>query len=129
MRLLYRIQLHASTRNARTRTSYLTHYRPLPIADPGNCDREHRLFQHTLPRPDFDFSATECLTLNVSVPSAEARRAAAGPLPVVVLMHGGGFVTGSAHWPQYDMASLVERSEKAALPVVGVSIRQVQSTG
>lgn len=106
-----------------TPTSTSLPLRPLPVADPGNCDREHLLLQHALPRPEYDFSDTECLTLNVSVPSAGARATAAGPLPVVVLMHGGGFVTGSAHWPQYDLANLVARSEKVGSPVVAVGIK------
>lgn len=95
------------------------------MADPKNCDNEHALFQHTLPHPDYRFSDTECLTLNVSVPSAAARSGVTGPLPVIVFMHGGGFVTGSANWPQYDLAPLVARSEKIGRPVIGVSIKYV----
>lgn len=103
-------------RNSHSRTR---ENRPLPIADPGNCDREHLLLQHALPHPDYEFSDTECLALNVSVPSSSA----AGSLPVVVLMHGGGFVTGSAHWPQYDLANLVSRSVKVGHPIVAVGIK------
>lgn len=98
-------------------------HRPLPVADPKNCDNEHLLFQHALPHPEYQFSDTECLTLNVSVPSEKAQNTAAGPLPVIVFMHGGGFMTGSANWPQYDLAALVEQSDKVGSPVVAVGIK------
>lgn len=81
------------------------------------------MLQHALPHPEYEFSDTECLTLNVTVPSGSAGAGAADGLPVVVLMHGGGFVTGSANWPQYGVAKLVERSEKAGQPIVAVSIK------
>ncbi|KAG8162827.1 hypothetical protein KVR01_007305 [Diaporthe batatas] len=95
---------------------------PLPVADPNNVDNEHLLLQHALPHPAYAFSATECLTLNVSAPSLDARGAGAAPLPVVVFIHGGGFATGSASWPQWDLAPLVERSVKLGGPVVAVGI-------
>lgn len=91
------------------------------MADPKNCDNEHLLFQHSLPHPEYKFSATECLTLNVYVPSAESR--SKGLLPVIVFIHGGGYVTGSANWPQYDLAALVSRSEKIGQPIVAVGIK------
>ncbi|KAF3763587.1 hypothetical protein M406DRAFT_49189 [Cryphonectria parasitica EP155] len=91
----------------------------LPIANPNNCDSEHRLFQHTLPHPEYEFSETECLTLNVSLPSS---RTTNQTLPVVVFVHGGGFVTGSASWPQYDLAALVAHSVKIGKPTIAVGI-------
>lgn len=96
---------------------------PLPVADPKNVDNEHLLLQHSLPHPEYSFSDTECLTLNVSAPSLDARGTRAEPLPVVVFLHGGGFVTGSASWPQWDLARLVERSVKLDSPVVAVGIK------
>ncbi|KAI3390937.1 hypothetical protein diail_8335 [Diaporthe ilicicola] len=95
---------------------------PLPVADPKNCDNEHLLLQHSLSHPEYSFSDTECLTLNVSVPSLDARGARAEPLPVIVFVHGGGFATGSANWPQWDLARLVERSVNLDSPVVAVGI-------
>jgi carboxylesterase type B len=79
--------------------------------------------QHSLPHPEYSFSETECLTLNISAPSLDARGAKAEPLPVVVFLHGGGFVTGSASWPQWDLAPLVERSVKLDSPVIAVGIK------
>lgn len=96
---------------------------PLPVADPKNVHNEHLLLQHSLPHPDYSFSDTECLTLNVSAPSLDARGTKAEPLPVVVFLHGGGFATGSASWPQWDLARLVERSVKLDSPVVAVGIK------
>lgn len=90
------------------------------MADPKNCDNEHLLFQHALPHPEYKFSATECLTLNITVPS---KAASSGPLPVLAFIHGGGFMTGSANWPQYEMATIVERSQKLGQPVIAVSIK------
>lgn len=90
------------------------------MADPKNCANEQMLFQHTLPTPEFKFSATECLTLNVTVP-AESK--SAGPLPVFAFIHGGGFITGSANWPQYEMGTIVERSQKIGQPFIAVAIK------
>ncbi|POS81392.1 carboxylesterase [Diaporthe helianthi] len=95
---------------------------PLTVADPKNIDNEHLLLQHSLPHPEYSFSATECLTLNVSAPSLDARGTSAHPLPVVVFIHGGGFVTGSANWPQWDLGPLVEQSVKLDSPVIAVGI-------
>lgn len=95
---------------------------PLPVANPKNVDNEHLLLQHSLPHSGYNFSPTECLTLNVSAPSLDARGTSAEPLPVVVFIHGGGFVTGSANWPQWDLAPLVERSVKLGSPVIAVGI-------
>lgn len=96
---------------------------PLPVGNPKACDIEHLLLQHALPHPEYSFSETECLRLNVSLPSAEARGRAGGLLPVVVYTHGGGFATGSAHWPQWDLAALVESSVALRAPIVAVGIR------
>lgn len=89
------------------------------MADPENCANEHLLIQHALPFEKFQFSDTECLTLNVSVPAGAVQ----GPLPVVAFVHGGGFVTGSANWPQYDLAPLVERSVSTGKPIIAVGIK------
>lgn len=99
-------------------------HRPLPVADPENCANEHLLLQHALPVGKFQFSDTECLTLNVSVPARPAQEPKPEPLlPVVAFVHGGGFVTGSANWPQYDLAPLVERSVAVGKPVIAVGIK------
>lgn len=96
---------------------------PLPVADPQNCDQEHLLLQHPLPHPPFTFSDLDCLTLNVAAPNAEIRAKAGKQLPVLVYVHGGGYVTGSANWPQWELAKLVELSVQHGSPIVAVSIK------
>jgi para-nitrobenzyl esterase len=61
-------------------------------------------------QPDVEFVSEDCLTLNVFRPAA----AAAGPLPVMVWIHGGAMVRGSA--AIYPLQAL------AAQGVVGVSL-------
>jgi para-nitrobenzyl esterase len=51
--------------------------------------------------------AEDCLTLNVWVPKA----AAAAPRPVMVFIHGGGNVQGSAAEPVYDGDKLAARGD------------------
>lgn len=45
------------------------------------------------------------------------------PLPVLVYVHGGGYVTGSANWPQWELARLVELSVSHGSPIVAVGIK------
>lgn len=47
----------------------------------------------------------DCLTLNVVTPEAGASE----PLPVMVFIHGGGYILGSSATPLYDGAALARR--------------------
>ena len=47
----------------------------------------------------------DCLTLNVVAPEAPTT----GPLPVMVFIHGGGYILGSSATPIYDGAALARR--------------------
>ena len=47
----------------------------------------------------------DCLTLNVVTPQAPADE----PLPVMVFIHGGGYILGSSATPLYDGAALARR--------------------
>ncbi|OBH98119.1 carboxylesterase/lipase family protein [Mycobacterium sp. E2733] len=47
----------------------------------------------------------DCLTLNVVTPETPAE----GPLPVMVFIHGGGYILGSSATPLYDGAALARR--------------------
>jgi carboxylesterase type B len=69
--------------------------------------------EHTPP-----MSGTECLNLNITVPDTDVRN-----LPVMVFVHGGGFVMGANYWPQYDPARLVNMSNEMGLPVIVVNIK------
>lgn len=51
------------------------------------------------PHPDFPMG-DDCLTLNVWAPRADE------PLPVLVWIHGGGFIGGTARQPELDGADL-----------------------
>ncbi|MGB9222381.1 carboxylesterase/lipase family protein, partial [Mycobacterium sp.] len=47
----------------------------------------------------------DCLTLNVVTPESPTT----GPLPVMVFIHGGGYILGSSATPLYDGAALARR--------------------
>lgn len=47
----------------------------------------------------------DCLTLNVVTPKSAGRE----PLPVMVFIHGGGYILGSSATPLYDGAALARR--------------------
>src|SRR5882757_3676109 len=47
----------------------------------------------------------DCLTLNVVAPEEPSD----GPLPVMVFIHGGGYILGSSATPLYDGAALARR--------------------
>jgi len=47
----------------------------------------------------------DCLTLNVVTPEGRAEE----PLPVMVFIHGGGYILGSSATPLYDGAALARR--------------------
>lgn len=47
----------------------------------------------------------DCLTLNVVTPEEPATQ----PLPVMVFIHGGGYILGSSATPIYDGAALARR--------------------
>lgn len=65
------------------------------------------------------------LNLNIWVPKIEGNLPEPGSLPVFVWVHGGGFVSGSGSWPQYDMERLVRLSREVGTPVIGVSLKYV----
>ena len=79
------------------------------------------LIQKTIPTPPAPrTSGTECLNLNITVP--EPMRV--GPkIPVLVFVHGGGYMMGANWWPQYDPARLVKFFAEEGKPVVVVNIK------
>ncbi len=66
---------------------------PLPGMDVGPCDED-------------------CLTLNVATPAADGARR-----PVLVWIHGGGFVIGAGSQPLYDGASLARRGDVVVVTI------------
>jgi len=66
---------------------------PLPGMDVGSCDED-------------------CLTLNVTTPAADT-----GRRPVLVWIHGGGFVIGAGSQPIYDATALARRGDAVVVTI------------
>jgi len=54
----------------------------------------------------------DCLTLNIWTPALES-----GPAPVLVWLHGGGFIGGSGQFPGYSGQDLAERGDVVVVTV------------
>ncbi|KAK4207424.1 putative carboxylesterase [Rhypophila decipiens] len=93
---------------------------PIPLSPLAGCQWEHSLIQHALPSPEFEQSDIECLTLNLAVPDVEQE--GTRTWPVLALVHGGAFATGSSSYPQYDLGHIVQRSVEMGQPVIAVGI-------
>nr|OQO28971.1 hypothetical protein B0A51_03780 [Rachicladosporium sp. CCFEE 5018] len=95
-----------------------------PQVNPGGADFEFKLLQQSLPYDPSTVrtSETECLNLNITVPVDSSGKPVAEKLPVFVFIHGGGFMNGSANFPQYDLSRLVRLSVKQGMPIIGVSV-------
>jgi para-nitrobenzyl esterase len=67
-----------------------------------------------LPLPGMDVGACDedCLTLNVATPACDG-----GRRPVLVWIHGGGFVIGSSSQPLYDGAALARRGDAVVVTI------------
>ncbi|KAH7094972.1 carboxylesteras-like protein [Paraphoma chrysanthemicola] len=92
---------------------------------PSACLLEQAtLIQCTLqiPTPDVAprMSGTECLNLNITAPDVQIQDGK--NLPVLVWIHGGGFIMGANSWAHYDPARLVALSEDLGMGIVIVSI-------
>jgi carboxylesterase type B len=91
------------------------------VINPANiCQREQELIQARLPFAQFKQSATECLTLNISLPNNAPPDSG---LPVMVFVHGGGFASGSANHPQYNLTRIVDMSVKDGIPIIAVGLK------
>ena len=109
------------------RMNYLPHalsiidkLRPRCVAKDA-CDIEQNmLIQKSIgiPTPP-PMSGIDSLNLNITVPDIETKR----QLPVLVFIHGGGFLMGSSHWPQYDPSRLVKLSVETESPVIAINIK------
>jgi len=98
-----------------------TSHGPLVISPPDGCDREYHLIQHSLPHKEFTQSDTECLRLNVSVPS-EVPKISPG-LPVVVFFHGGVKFRSQSCIDR----SLIAKQASSLVPPVGHSMISARS--
>ncbi|WP_063688949.1 carboxylesterase/lipase family protein [Bradyrhizobium stylosanthis] len=90
-------------------------FRP-PELTPEKSSEMRTAYEYAAPCPQPSLSGTseDCLTLNVFRPFGVD-----GPLPVMVFIHGGGFVRGTANDPLFDGARLAQ----AGLIVVTVNYR------
>ncbi|KAI4627616.1 uncharacterized protein J4E87_004180 [Alternaria ethzedia] len=70
--------------------------------------------------PETTMSHSECLNLNITVPSLPTETNSA--LPVMVFIHGGGLIMGANSWPQWEPARLVKMSADIRMPIVVVSV-------
>ena len=110
------------TKHSRVQNGILdaTKIAAIPLSPANGCQWEHSLIQHSLPSPQFEQLDTECLTLNLAVPHTEAN---GSPWPVLALVHGGAFATGSSSYPQYDLARIVQMSVEMGQPIIAVGIK------
>jgi para-nitrobenzyl esterase len=70
----------------------------------GNCAPQQRMYT-ALGVGKYQSMGEDCLTLNVTTP----KRRHAEPLPVMVFIHGGGYILGSSATPIYDGAALARK--------------------
>lgn len=80
---------------------------------------EMAFIQQNLPMPDVpSMSDLHGLNVNVTVPERGGCN-----LPVMVYIHGGGFVFGTGASPVYDQSKIVELSAIMDQPVVAVNFK------
>ncbi|HEU4361109.1 MAG TPA: carboxylesterase/lipase family protein [Mycobacterium sp.] len=69
-----------------------------------NCSPQQRVYTMLAPGK-YQPTSEDCLTLNVVAPEVTGP----DPLPVMVFIHGGGYILGSSATPLYDGAALARR--------------------
>src|SRR5687768_995505 len=95
--------------------------RPRASAIDGCAFEQSTLIQCTIGTgPGASMSSTECLNLNITVPFLAS--VADTVFPVMVFIHGGGFIMGANSWPQYDPARLVRMSADLGSPLIVVNV-------
>ncbi len=70
----------------------------------GNCAPQQRMYT-ALGVGKYQSMGEDCLTLNVTTP----KRRGDDPMPVMVFIHGGGYLLGSSATPIYDGAALARK--------------------
>lgn len=94
--------------------------RPIPLNPPNACELEQSVFvQKSLPFTPCEQSDTDGLTLNISVPITIETPT---DLPVFTFVHGGGWMTGSTAYPQYDLVEITRLSVEVGMPMIAVGI-------
>ena len=96
------------------------------LAPPVGHEIEFGLIQKKLEAPPIPpVSDLEGLNLNITVPAGLTIDPAKG-LPVLVFIHGGGFLFGGNWAPHYDLANLVAFATSKGQPIIAVSIKSVR---
>ncbi|KAJ5903533.1 carboxylesterase [Penicillium tannophilum] len=90
---------------------------PASPSPSNGIENEFSLIQQALPYPQIEQSDLDCLNMNITAPIHASYN-----LPVVVFVHGGGFMIGSNAWPQYDFRRLVNLSIEEGSPIIGINI-------
>jgi carboxylesterase type B len=67
-------------------------------------------------------SSTECLNLNISVPTSPADTPSDAAYPVMVFMHGGAFVYAGGNAPIYDGRVLAQISAELKIPTIIIAV-------
>ena len=80
---------------------------------------EMSFIQQHLPKFDTPpMSDLDGLNLNVTVPLSGGSN-----MPVLIYIHGGGFIFGSNSYPHYDQSKVVELSAMMNQRIVAVNIK------
>lgn len=66
-------------------------------------------------------SGTQCLNLNITVPDTIV--GTDKKVPVMVFIHGGGYIMGANYWPQNDPSRLVGFAGELGREVIVVGIK------
>ncbi|KAF8898083.1 Alpha/Beta hydrolase protein [Mucidula mucida] len=64
-----------------------------------------------------EYQSEDCLTLNIVRPDSSY-----GDLPVLVWIYGGGYISGTASSPVYNLSYIVQESVLMSEPVIAVSL-------
>ncbi|KAF4333433.1 para-nitrobenzyl esterase [Fusarium beomiforme] len=95
---------------------------PSVIRAPLACDIEFGLIQKALDnREDLPISDLDGLNLDIVVPEVAVKENHAS-LPVLVWIHGGGFIIGDTGLPHANLAPIVAYSQSIGKPIIGVAI-------
>lgn len=98
-------------------------FRPRAPAPDASPFEQKFLIQATINEtPSPRMSGVECLNLNITIPSYIGPKRAK-KLPVMVFIHGGGFIMGSNSAPYFDPCRLIELSVELETPVIVISIK------
>ncbi|KAH4600359.1 carboxylic ester hydrolase [Parastagonospora nodorum] len=68
---------------------------------------------------DVSIVSEDCLYINIVRPSGLDKNAS---IPVMIWIHGGGFVSGAGVEPVFNMTFLVQQSVKIGKPVIGINL-------